>query len=328
MSAVPARCGATTASGGACRRKVSSEGERCALHREAQAETTLDPSGNAITHGITSPRAIVPGETAEAWAAHLDGFRASLAPVGELEGELADRVALLSWRLRRVVRYESAGIAASLAHVERRRRERYSWGPDARVTADEWREAAEALRTIRDGESLDNRHALGESVAGNALASLVEAAGRESGEVGPIDWPGVSAAKLAADGWADEDHESVAYEYLAPLGGWTVARIAKAAEAVAQAGGDTVPDLVWGATLRAIGGAARREIDARDGADAYAAALGRALLPDDSTLDKITRYESHLHRLMLATLRELEALQKLRTGQDAPLARLDVTGAG
>ena len=63
------------------------------------------------------------------------------------------------------------------------------------------------------------------------------------------------------------------------------------------------------------------------GPDAYAAALGRALLPDDSTLAKITRYESHLHRTMLATLRELEALQKLRTGQDAPLARLDVTGA-
>ena len=201
---------------------MATEGERCAHHRaavESDAEAQADPSADAITHGITSPRAIVPGETPEAWAAHLNGFRASLAPVGELEEELAGRVALLSWRLRRVVRYESAGIAANLAHVERLRRERYDWGPDTRVTADEWREAAEALQTIRDGESLDNRRALGESVAGNALASLAQAAGRESGEVGPINWPGVSAAQLAADGWADEDHESVAYEYLAPLGG-------------------------------------------------------------------------------------------------------------
>jgi NAD(P)-dependent dehydrogenase (short-subunit alcohol dehydrogenase family) len=42
---------------------------------------------------------------------HRDGVLASLAPVGHLETVLAERVALLSWRLNRVVRYETESIA-------------------------------------------------------------------------------------------------------------------------------------------------------------------------------------------------------------------------
>jgi len=51
-----------------------------------------------------------------------------------------------------------------------------------------------------------------------------------------------------------------------------------------------------------------------------------ALLPTESDLQKIARYESHLHRLLTSTLHELEALQARRRGEPAPLARLDVAG--
>jgi hypothetical protein len=51
------------------------------------------------------------------------------------------------------------------------------------------------------------------------------------------------------------------------------------------------------------------------------------ILPDEKTLEKITRYEAHLSRQLYRALHELENLQKHRaTGEGTPLARLDVQG--
>ena len=67
---------------------------------------------NATRHGIRSPAPVVPGlEKAEDWEAHRDGMLESLSPEGHLELVLAERVALLSWRLHRVTRYETESIA-------------------------------------------------------------------------------------------------------------------------------------------------------------------------------------------------------------------------
>jgi hypothetical protein len=61
---------------------------------------------NATRHGICSPAPVVPGvERKEDWEEHCDGVLESLSPVGHLEGVLAERVALLSWRLHRTTRY-------------------------------------------------------------------------------------------------------------------------------------------------------------------------------------------------------------------------------
>src|ERR671916_1869502 len=68
--------------------------------------------GTATRHGIRSPAPVVPGlEKAEDWEAHRDGMLESLSPEGHLELVLAERVALLSWRLHRVTRYETESIA-------------------------------------------------------------------------------------------------------------------------------------------------------------------------------------------------------------------------
>jgi hypothetical protein len=39
------------------------------------------------------------------------------------------------------------------------------------------------------------------------------------------------------------------------------------------------------------------------------------------------RYETHLHRLYIQTLHELEAIQARRHGERTPLARLDITAS-
>src|SRR5215203_6304796 len=74
---------------------------------------------NATRHGISSPAPVVPGlEKTEDWQEHRDGILDNLSPVGHLEVTLAERVALLSWRLHRVTRYETETIALSQEQVE------------------------------------------------------------------------------------------------------------------------------------------------------------------------------------------------------------------
>src|SRR5215204_2472891 len=82
---------------------------------------------NATRYGIRLPAPVVPGlEKAEDWEEHRDGVLESLSPEGHLENVLAERLALLSWRLHRVTRYERETIALSQERVEedlgRRRR--------------------------------------------------------------------------------------------------------------------------------------------------------------------------------------------------------------
>src|SRR5215211_8494737 len=74
---------------------------------------------NATRHGIRSPAPVVPGiEKKEDWEEHRDGVLESLLPEGHLEEVLAERVALLSWRLHRVTRYETETISLSQQKLE------------------------------------------------------------------------------------------------------------------------------------------------------------------------------------------------------------------
>jgi hypothetical protein len=68
---------------------------------------------NAFKHGLTSTMMVIlPGlENNEEWQAHYQGVINSLTPMGTVEMALAERVALILWRLRRLVTYESALIS-------------------------------------------------------------------------------------------------------------------------------------------------------------------------------------------------------------------------
>ena len=67
------------------------------------AEGKAIVSGNAIRHGLLSWKPTIPElESVEEWEAHLERTLESLAPVGYMETLLAERVALLQWRLVRV----------------------------------------------------------------------------------------------------------------------------------------------------------------------------------------------------------------------------------
>lgn len=76
-------------------------------------------SRNALSHGITSVTPVIKGmEREKDWLAFRDGIIESLAPEGYLECVLAERVANLNWRIKRVTRYENAVIEDYVGSVE------------------------------------------------------------------------------------------------------------------------------------------------------------------------------------------------------------------
>ncbi len=155
---------------------------------------------NPVRHGILSLTPVIPVlESEEDWQAHRAALLASLAPEGHLEETLAERAALVLWRLQRLARYEREAIANA-------------------------------------------QHDIGDDLA---LAARYR-------------------------------HETLPKK--------------------------PTPEII-------------EKIDRM---------LAARLLPDEHTLNKIMRYESHLNRQLYQALHELEALKARRQGQAAPLARIDI----
>jgi len=63
---------------------------------------------NAITHGLSSQRLVVPGESLTDWESHRRSIVDALVPEGPIELALTERVASAIWRLRRVAAFEDA----------------------------------------------------------------------------------------------------------------------------------------------------------------------------------------------------------------------------
>jgi hypothetical protein len=66
---------------------------------------------NAVTHGLTSYSGLLPGEKLEDFSDLRARVLAELAPDSAIEIELAERIASLVWRLRRVPAFEAALLA-------------------------------------------------------------------------------------------------------------------------------------------------------------------------------------------------------------------------
>src|SRR5262245_49762634 len=76
-------------------------------------------SRNALRHGLLSESPLAaPYESADEWHAHRQAVVEDLQPTGQAEACLAERAALLLWRLRRVAHAEVAAIEGRLAAVE------------------------------------------------------------------------------------------------------------------------------------------------------------------------------------------------------------------
>ena len=108
--------------------------------------------------------------------------------------------------------------------------------------------------------------------------------------------------------------------------GWTAGLVRECMVAIASCAKEDPQKLL----MSAVEDARRAVIRAKKAAGEMERDLKRMsrerLLPDEKTLEKVARYETHLSRGLYKAVHELEALQARRTGGAAPLARLDVDG--
>jgi hypothetical protein len=279
---------------------------------------------NATSHGIRSPAPVIPGvEKKEDWEEHRDGVLESLSPEGHLEFVLAERVALLSWRLHRVTRYETESIALIQEKAEDDLADRRRFGSHVLGAAHpedvrgNLRAARSDYRLLKRFPKLKDDKHLSSFDADRILWAVMEVTDRVAeGEVAPEDLldelsvPGVPENTLE---WEDYD-------------GWTAGAVRAGIEAIASATDENPEELLEVAT-----DAAKRSIIGKEqAAEQVERDLRRMsrerLLPDEKTLEKVARYEAHLSRGLYKAMHELEALQARRTGGAAPLARLDVDG--
>jgi hypothetical protein len=275
---------------------------------------------NAIRHGIRSPAPVVPGvEKAEEWEDHRDGVLDSLSPVGHLEFVLAERVALLTWRLHRVTRYETESIALfqEKAEDDLARKRRFESGPDH----------PEAVRGNAKSDSEDHRLL-------KRFAKMEEDKRLSSFDADLVIWSAVECADKVAEGEVDPEEllESVSVSGLPDndswegYKGWTAGLVRAVIEKVAQATDEEPEELLEAAIRSAQWKAERSKLEAEKVERDLRNMARERLLPDETTLEKVGRYEAHLSRGLYKALHELEALQARRTGGAAPLARLDVDG--
>jgi hypothetical protein len=275
---------------------------------------------NATRHGIRSPAPVIPGvERKEDWEDHRDGVLESLQPEGHLELVLAERVALLCWRLNRCTRYETEAIALSQERLEddladKRRFGSYLLGPMHP------KDVRGALKDAQGAQRLIKRfHKLPEDkrLSGPEAASILELVWRGVDE--EVEAEEVQLPEEIPD-WAGLEDDMAEWE------GWTVSLVRNCISVIASVAGEDEEELIEAATERAR----LDTISAKAAAERVEQDLARMsrerLLPDDKTLEKVARYEAHLSRLFHKALHELEALQIRRSGGSAPLARLDVEG--
>jgi hypothetical protein len=279
---------------------------------------------NATRHGISSPKPVVPGlEKEEDWESHRDGIMDNLSPVGGLEVTLAERVALLSWRLHRVTRYETETVAISQERVEedihQRARFLRSLGEspyasthpeDIRFEAKHSRRRHNALKSL---PSLEPGKILKEEDASSVVWAVLMAAQRAIGE--EIDVEGLDLPGVPEDAYIEE------------LPAMNVGDVRGCVESIARAASQDPEGLLVAAneTARLEALSAKAKAERTEGE--IDVMRRERILPDDKTLEKISRYEAHLSRQLYHALHELENLQKHRiTGEGTPLARVDVQG--
>jgi hypothetical protein len=275
---------------------------------------------NATRHGIRSPAPVVPGvEKAEDWEEHRDGVLESLSPEGHLETVLAERVALHSWRLNRVTRYETESIALyqEKAEDDLARERRFESGPDhPEAVRGNAKSAREEHRLFKRFAKMEDEKVLSSFDADLVIWAAMECAGKVAeGEVDPEELLG----SVTVSGLPDSDSWE-GYE------GWTAGLVRAVIEKVAKATDEEPEELLEAAVRDARWKAERTRLEAEKVERQLQNMSRERLLPDEKTLEKVARYEAHLSRLFHKALHELEALQIRRLGGSAPLARLDVDG--
>jgi hypothetical protein len=292
----------------------------------------------------------LPSEKVEEWEQHRDGVLRSLSPTGTLEQELAVRVALCLWRLRRVAAFETNTATASIEQVQEETERQMERKKDDSPFFEEPTDASKLAKAEKQLEKMRTQLAEAEQEL-----ALVEQLSGGAADATPVD--GNTAGKvleMIGSLVPEEDMvDATDDDSLIRLGvpkdelddcwewsGWTVGMVRKGLEQVGKQAKFPLAKLqarltAWGPEnveekrqevrrLQKKVLPLRRRVKATE-----ERARQQRILPGADELDKVLRYESHVSRQMLQALHTLERLQAARAGADVPPpAALDVNVNG
>lgn len=263
---------------------------------------------NAVKHGAMAETVVIPFmESEEEWEEHRRGVLESIAPVGHVESALADRVAELLWRLRRVARYEREIVANKQEAVE----ERILYYEFDAISLEHLRRDSENTRATVSLLKRLPRLGKNAEIPASVAMPLIDAAARK---VKGFDLSGLRLP---------EDSEGTVYDFAS----WYADDLRWVITAIAERAGTSLEGMLEAASFEVHYIAVKAELELKKGVKLVGRARRKALLPGQHETDKISRYEAHLDRSLYKALHELQRLQAMRLGREAPLpVAVDVNG--
>ncbi len=308
---------------------------------------------NAIRHGIFAHIPVVPGESPFHWDKHREGVVAALGPVGLLEQTLAERAALLLWRLARLARYESAIITAGIEDAGLPP----IWAdPFATALHPPTQTADTHLKLTDQNLRLARKNHAEVLATADVLRGIGEPARPETFRADlaetVLNWADDVASEYPLRRFNPGHPGSPAFmEHLGLTGqkikqvDWTPELLASGLAYFAEATGEAPVEFrahvqqVIDARVSALA----REVNwltgdvaaiVRRSESGRARAGDEALLTPEQVAERLMKYEKHLHAILISTMHELERLQARRGGAAvlppvvADLHITSVTGAG
>ena len=254
---------------------------------------------NAVKHGTLAETTVLPFIESEGeWGEHRRGVLGSIDPVGHVESALAERVAMLLWRLRRAARYEREIIASELEAL-----------------------GEKELQQVHGSKSLDELKHDAENA--RATAELLEGLPRLPADAqipAVVALPLMEAATRRVKGFSlrylrFRDHTGTIYS----LQYWSADKVRWVIEVLAEREGTDLKGMLESVSSEIHAAAAKAEQNLKSGRERVESACRKALLPDPKETERILRYEAHLDRSLYKALHELQRLQAMRLGREAPL---------
>jgi hypothetical protein len=295
--------------------------KRAAANRQNALKSTgpqttagkLTVAGNGIAHGIYAVSPVVAGvESSREWNIYRMEMFASFAPLGMLETTLAERIILTAWRQRRVARYESEHLRSEQQAAQEcvgkdwlHQQGQYNRDDGAEVVEhvsrrfkwwDRWWPSVELLTEGSEETEMDKQAAGVVLYLFRDKLRVPDAAGKDDQQL--------------------QDPER-----------WTVGLLRQRIRLLVEKHGKGRASL--DSLLEKI---KEDAVEARRDAEQVKQRLNEYrhehLLPDERTLEKVMRYETHLSRLLHRDLHELQRLQEMRQGRFAPApVAIDIDGA-
>jgi hypothetical protein len=272
---------------------------------------------NAVQHGLRARTPVLPGfEDESEWRAHRESVLAGLTPLGPLETILAERVALILWRLGRVARYEHEVTTIAQDHAFDDVNAQYDRSSPSHNTLESARQRLEQagahLRDLRRFAEMAPDHL----ITGTYVDLVLEAV---AAQIDDFDLDTFSAPDIVPDGtvWADVPE-------------WPVERLNRLLTAIAEANGLPPDQPLADAIAAAEDSVASARADMEPYNREIATLRRERILPRAPQLDQVIRYEAHLARQLEKTLAHLRALQAARpapppiTPPAPPIARADL----